>query len=90
MDVVFGWSLDGRCHPLSSNGADNALGLPVLGPQGFLFLLETALGLTRPQLPAAVRIARTQARLRDLDDGKRLYSASFARDSWATARQVLA
>jgi RecB family exonuclease len=89
MDIAFGWSLDGRCHPLSANGAIHALGQPVLGPQGLLSLLETVLGLTRPHVPAAVRIARTQARLRALDDGKRFYSASFARDSWATARQVL-
>ncbi|CAA7618445.1 PD-(D/E)XK nuclease family protein [Magnetospirillum sp. SS-4] len=89
MDLAFGWPLDGRCHPLTVNGADHALGKPVVGPTGMLSILEVSLGLTRPALPAAVRIARYQVRMKVVDDGRRFFSGSFGRDAWATARQVL-
>src|SRR5690606_27547161 len=46
-------------------------------------------GLAGPSMPAAVRIARYQGRLRALDDGDRFYSRSFARDAWSTAKQLL-
>lgn len=41
-------------------------------------------------MAGAVRIARYRARLAAADDGQRFYSASFDRDPWATAREVLA
>ncbi|MFO0991604.1 MAG: PD-(D/E)XK nuclease family protein [Hyphomicrobiales bacterium] len=90
MHVVFGWKLDGPCHPQTAGGAASAIGEPVVGPNGFLGLLESALGLAGPNTPAAVRIARYQGRLRLLDNGTRFYSRSFARDAWATAKQILA
>ena len=90
MHVAFGWKLDGPCHPQTANRAEAAIGEPVVGPNGFLGLLESGLGLVGPNTPAAVRIARYQGRLRSLDDGSRFYSRSFARDAWATAKQILA
>lgn len=90
MHIVFGWKLDGPCHPQTATGAAAAIGEPVVGPNGLLGLLESALGLVAPNTPAAVRIARYQGRLRSLDDGSRFYSRSFARDAWATAKQILA
>ena len=90
MHIVFGWKLDGPCHPQTANGTDAAIGEPVVGPNGFLGLLESALGLVGPTTPAAVRIARYQGRLRLLDNGSRFYSRSFARDAWATSKQILA
>lgn len=89
MQIVFGWKLDGPCHPLTATGATAAIGQPVVGPLGLLDLLEAPLGLTGPSTPAAVRIARYQGRLRALDDGARFYSRSFARDAWSTAKQLL-
>ncbi|UPT92374.1 PD-(D/E)XK nuclease family protein (plasmid) [Bradyrhizobium barranii subsp. apii] len=90
MHVVFGWKLDGPCHPQTANGSSAAIGQPVVGPSGFLNLLESALGLVGPNTPAAVRIARYQGRLRSHDDGSRFYSGSFVRDAWATAKHILA
>jgi ATP-dependent helicase/nuclease subunit B len=90
MHIVFGWKLDGPCHPQAANGATAAIGQPVVGPNGFLSLLESALGLIGPHTPAAVRIARYQGRLQSLDDGSRFYSRSFARDAWSTTKQILA
>jgi ATP-dependent helicase/nuclease subunit B len=90
MHIIFGWTLDGASHPQTANGAPDAIGEPVVGPKGFLGLLEAALGLAGPTTPAAVRIARYQGRLRLLDNGARFYSQSFARDAWATAKQILA
>jgi CRISPR/Cas system-associated exonuclease Cas4 (RecB family) len=90
MHIVFGWELDGSSHPQTANGAAAAIGQPVVGPNGLLDILESTLGLLGPNTPAAVRIARYLERLRSLDDGSRFYSRSFARDAWATAKQILA
>jgi ATP-dependent helicase/nuclease subunit B len=90
MHIVFGWELDGHSYPPTSTGCVAAIGQPVVGPTGLLNLLEVSLGLAGPTTPAAVRIARYQGRLRMLDDGRQFYSQSFARDAWATAKQVLA
>lgn len=90
MHIVFGWKLDGPCYPQTANGALDAIGEPVVGPNGFLGLLESALGIVGPTTPVAVRIARYQGRLRLLDNGSRFYSRSFARDPWATSKQILA
>ena len=90
MHIVFGWKLDGPCHPQTADGKAAAIGKPVVGPNGLLGLLESALGLVGPNTSAAVRIARYQGRLNSLDDGARFYSRSFARDAWATTKQILA
>lgn len=90
MHIVFGWKLDGPCYPQTANAAAAAIGKPVVGPNGFLGLLESAFGLVGPNTSVAVRIARYQGRLRSLDDGSRFYSRSFARDAWATSKQILA
>jgi hypothetical protein len=90
MHVIFGWKLDGPSHPQTASGAPDAIGQPVVGPNGLLGLLESSLGLVGPATPAAIRIARYQGRLRLVDNGGRFYSRSFARDPWATAKQILA
>ena len=90
MHIVFGWYLDGRGYPATAEGTSVAINQPVVGPQGLLELLESALGLAGTVVPAAVRIARYQGRLRSLDDGNRFYSRSFARDAWSTSKQILA
>ena len=90
MHIVFGWELDGHSYPPTATGCVAAIGQPVVGPTGLLNLLEVSLGLAGPTMPAAVRIARYQGRLRVLDDGRQFYSQSFARDAWATAKQILA
>ena len=73
MQIIFGWKLDGPCHPLTATASAAAIGQPVVGPHGLLGLLEAPLGLAGPSTPAAVRIARYQGRLRGLDDGARFY-----------------
>ena len=90
MHIIFGWGLDGHSYPPTATGCVAAIGQPVVGPTGLLNLLEVSLGLAGPTMPAPVRIARYQGRLRVLDDGRQFYSQSFARDAWATAKQILA
>ena len=50
--------------------------------------LEAQLGLLGPQVPKAVRIAAYVAKLRAAGEG-RFWSASFGKDPWSTAVQLL-
>ena len=81
--LVLGWWLDGA--PASGLGSWTA----TVGPAGFLDLLAVWLGVGMRRDPAPVRIAATQAMLRE---GPRdaFWWASFAKDPWATAQSVLA
>lgn len=88
MHITFGWHLDGDSFPPTARGM-SALGEPVVGPLQLLDLLETRLGLSEPRVPAALRIARYQTRLREIDDGTKFYSDSLEQDAWATAKHLL-
>ncbi|MEE1651456.1 PD-(D/E)XK nuclease family protein [Brachybacterium sp. J144] len=78
MKIEFGWSLD---------GASWADGGPRLGPRGLVRLLQARLGLTRPEVEPAVRVAQYQRRIAAADHP--WLRASFAADPWATASTVL-
>ena len=91
VQVIFGWGYDGaRWNP------DNSLGQFTTGPIGLTSLLATRLGLTTPDVPHVQRIAAyrrvLQAHLEALenDTQRPWFAQSFAKDPWATARQVLA
>jgi len=81
--LILGWSLDGAPAPI---------GLPLLtaatGPLGCLDLLGQWLGLDTRVTPEASRIAACHAAIAAQEG--RFWSESFAVDSWATARRVLA
>lgn len=86
MKITFGMSLDGARW----SSAAAAVGEIRVGPQGFLSLLETRLGLTAPDLHPVARINQYQKRLEKLDSPKAWFHASFQSDAWSTARQLLA
>ncbi|MFN3731983.1 PD-(D/E)XK nuclease family protein [Comamonas testosteroni] len=85
MHVTFGLNLDARQGP-SPQSSFNA---PVVGRIGFLSLLETYLGLARPEVAAAQRVAVYMGHLQRHDNGARFYSASMKIDSVGTAVKLL-
>lgn len=88
MDVVFGLWADAGAAPDHGGGGAGALGAPVVGPSGFLDILETIYGLGAPHVAQVVRIASFQAALEHLE-GDRFWSRSLAMDPWATSRTLL-
>ena len=83
MRIEFGWSLDGAAW---ADGG-GASGAARLGPRGLVQLLQGRLGLTRPAVEPAVRIAQY---LRLLQESPQDWPArSFAVDPWSTAAQLL-
>ena len=85
MHVTFGLSLDARQGP----SLQNSFNAPVVGRLGFLSLLETYLGLAKPEVAAAQRVAIYMGHLQRHDDGTRFYSASMRVDSVGTAAKLL-
>ena len=85
MQVTFGLRLDERQGP-SDRGYFME---PVVGSMGFLGLLETYLGLARPEVPQAQRVAAYLGHLRKFDDGNRFYSRSLRVDDVGTAALLL-
>lgn len=85
MHVTFGLNLDARQGP-SPQSSFNA---PVVGRLGFLSLLETYLGLARPEVAAAQRVAVYMGHLQRHDNVTRFYSASMKIDSVGTAVKLL-
>jgi ATP-dependent helicase/nuclease subunit B len=83
MRIEFGWSLDGAAW---ADGG-GASGAARLGPRGLVQLLQGRLGLTRPAVEPAVRIAQY---LRLLQEHPQDWPArSFDVDPWSTAAQLL-
>ncbi|VVD91940.1 hypothetical protein PPN31114_01707 [Pandoraea pneumonica] len=85
MHVTFGLNLDARQGP----SPQNSFNAPVVGRLGFLSLLETYLGLAKPEVAAAQRVAVYMGHLQDHDNGARFYSASMKVDSVGTAAKLL-
>ncbi|HIY23765.1 MAG TPA: PD-(D/E)XK nuclease family protein, partial [Candidatus Brachybacterium merdigallinarum] len=83
MRIDFGWSLDGAAW---ADGG-GAAGIARLGPRGLVQLLQGRLGLTRPTVEPAVRVAQY---LSLLEAHPQPWPArSFAVDPWSTAAQLL-
>ncbi len=85
MNIVFGFDLDGVCW--SERPA--AIGQVRTGPLGLLGILETRLGLGRPDIHPVHRIDATVRRIQSTDWESAYYGASFRADAWSTARQLL-
>lgn len=85
MHVTFGLNFDARQGP----SPQNSFNTPVVGRLGFLSLLETYLGLSRPEVAAAQRVAVYMGHLQRHDNGARFYSASMKVDSIGTAAKLL-
>lgn len=83
--ITFGYHLDGqRPAPLV-----NTLGTSLVGPLGFLNILETQLGLLALHPSQAERIVQYQDCLRRLDSELRFYHRSFATDPLGTSAYLL-
>ncbi len=89
LHVILGQFFDSGAYPPGIGECPARLGRVVLGPQGFLDLMETRLGLVGPQVPEALRIGQYYRAVVAVDDSHRFYSRSFASDGWTTARELL-
>ena len=89
MDIVFGLQADAGAWPGHGGNGSAALGAPVVGPNGFVEILETARGLGAPSTSTVVRIAAFQAALEKLEGPSRFWNKSLEVDGWATARTLL-
>ena len=89
MEIVFGLQADAGAWPDHGGTGSAASGAPVVGPNGFVEILETARGLGAPETPNVVRIAAFEAALEKLDGPPRFWTKSLQVDGWATARTLL-
>lgn len=92
MLIDFGWTADGSAWAGARGGA--AQGQVRMGPRALVQLLQTRLGLTRPAVDQAVRIAQymvlIQQHLAAVPEPASFWpQRSFAVDPWSTARQLL-
>lgn len=86
--LVFSWFADGGGWPEHPGAGTTALDTAVVGPLGLLDHLETMLALGAPSVGGAHRIAAYRAAL-ERAGPDRFWAASFATDSWSTARELL-
>lgn len=91
MRLTFGIDCDGASYPDYPARGEGAIGSAIVGPSGLLDAIELELGLTRPHVAPAVRVAtymgKVGASLRTSRDA--FFARSFALDPWATAAQLL-
>lgn len=85
MKILFGMHLDGA--PWSGEPA--AMGEARVGPRGLLGILESELGLSRPQVHPVHRIDGYMKRLEAADCESAWFHKSFDVDPWSTSRQLL-
>lgn len=101
MQIEFGWALDGAgwADATTSRGVT---GQVRMGPRALVQLLQTRLGLTRPTVDQAVRIAQYQRLIEQHlvtvdpapqglvgESDSYWPTRSFVVDPWSTARQLL-
>ena len=91
MELIFGLGCDGSAYPFFPGHTPGAVNAAVVGPRGLLQTLEIQLGLTRPVVVEAVRIAAYATKLKAavLENGALFCVKSFQSDPWATAKAVL-
>lgn len=91
MKLIFGMNCDGRSYPDFPGSDAGVFNAAVVGGQGLVESLEIQLGLTRPAVAQAVRIAAYAAKLRAAlaEDQTLFFDGSFNLDSWATATSLL-
>ncbi len=91
MRLTFGIDCDGATYPDYLGFGDGAIGSAIVGPSGLLDAIEIELGLTRPHVVPAVRVAIYMEKLgASLHSARDMFFArSFALDPWATSAQLL-
>lgn len=86
MKCIFGLELDGRSWPTVLGDQQAVAGVICVGPKGLLSLLETHLGLSRPEVSNALRAASL---LPGLLGTKAFWSKSAEADPFATASELI-
>ncbi len=91
MRILFGPALDGPCFPDLLRGRTGAAGEVVAGPQGFLRLLETRLGLSGSWVDPLTRRLQYALRLRHAAaaSGELFFARSLAVDELGSAARLL-
>lgn len=85
MHITLGLNLDSRLGPSRQDTLDQ----PVVGPMGLLGLLETWLGLSRPEVSTAQRVTSYLGHLRRQTGQPRFYSRSLEADGVGTSAKLL-
>lgn len=92
MHIDFGWTADGATWADARGRSSH--GRARMGPRTLVQLLQTRLGLTRPAVEPAVRIAQYMTLVQQhltavRDEGSFWPARSFRVDPWNTTRQLL-
>ncbi|WP_433876275.1 RecB family exonuclease [Sinomonas atrocyanea] len=85
MIVEFGWFLDRAPWAYTRPGLNRVR----VGRKGLVSLLQTRLGLTRPDTQNAERVSQYLRRLEHLDSPGAWFHRSLAADPWSTAYELL-
>lgn len=86
MKIEFGWHLDRAPWAYSRPGLNRIR----VGRKNFTALLQTRLGITRPDTGHAERVSQYLGRLQSIDSPGAWFHESFQVDPWSTAQELLA
>lgn len=86
MKIEFGWHLDRAPWAYTQPGLNHIR----VGRKNFTALLQTRLGITRPDTGHAERVSQYLERLRSVDSPAAWFHKSFEVDPWSTAQELLA
>ncbi|WP_104138795.1 PD-(D/E)XK nuclease family protein [Arthrobacter sp. ZGTC131] len=86
MKIEFGWHLDRAPWAYTQPGLNQIR----VGRKNFTALLQTRLGITRPDTGHAERVSQYLERLRSVDSPDAWFHDSFEVDPWSTAQELLA
>lgn len=86
MKIEFGWHLDRAPWAYNQPGLNHVR----VGRKGLTTLLQTRLGITRPDTGHAQRVNQYLGRLQSIDSPGAWFHDSFQVDSWSTAQELLA
>lgn len=86
MKIEFGWHLDRAPWAYTQPGLNHVR----VGRKNFTALLQTRLGITRPDTGHAERVSQYLERLRTVDSPGAWFHESFDVDPWSTAQELLA
>lgn len=85
MKIEFGWHLDRAPWAYNQPGLNRIR----VGRKNFTALLQTRLGITRPDTGHAERVSQYLERLRAVDSPGAWFHDSFEVDPWSTAQELL-
>ncbi|MHB2019240.1 MAG: PD-(D/E)XK nuclease family protein [Candidatus Xenobia bacterium] len=89
MRLIFGGHFDAGTWPHPLHARDALAGECIVGPQHFLTLLETHLGLGGTPAPECLRTSAFRKILHEHDNDQQFYHRSFSVDPWGVATRLL-